>query len=249
MSPVPPADTVTRFDASRQDPAGLTIGVSYEPAPVDPALEEAIESRWTELLADNPDYFDGPILAYQRYDEATHTVHARVGSYRRLAVQSAEHNPVQTGVTILSVTGVLTVGESVLVARRTDDTRVYPEMWELAPSGGIDPPVLPSVRGVGLRSFDGELALSELRKEAEEELGLEIDTSGARILGLVEDPPPGHSMDLVIRVEIEPVSVMSLGSWEYDDVGFAPIYELSEFARAEPCIPPLHAAAESGLLL
>ncbi|MFG0306191.1 MAG: hypothetical protein ACF8Q5_08255 [Phycisphaerales bacterium JB040] len=248
---MPAEDTLIRFGPRAQDPAGLTISISNAPPTVDPALEAAIEARWAELLVEKPESFDGPILTYRGYHRDTHTVHACVDSYRRLGVQSAERNPVQTGVTILSVTGVLVVGDGVIVAKRSDLTRVYPEQWELAPSGGIPPPPprVPSGHGAERAGFGGELALAALRQEAGEELGVDLDTAGARILGLVADPPPGHSMDLVIRVEIEPVPVFALAAHEYLDVGTVAVRDLCEFVRAEPCIPPLVALAESGLLL
>ena len=69
----------------------------------------------------------------------------------------------------------------------------------------------------------------------------------ARIRGLAADPPPGHSMDLLIHVEIPPSDIMLLDAWEYNDVAWVPLDQLTDFAKAEPCIPPLVAVAESGL--
>ena len=173
-------------------------------------VDAEVEDRWRALCAQNPHLHDGPVLALHRYDHARGVGAVRVETYRRLCVQPE----VPTGVVQLSVTGLLCArvagargpaDRAVLLARRSDETRMYGSCWELAPSGGIDAPQARSnARWV---EFDGVHVYAQLMLEAHEELGLTLDGSSAaidaaRCLGIVHDPA-ASSADLVIAVDVD----------------------------------------------
>jgi len=215
----------------------VTVTIGPAPPEISPELADATERRWAELLAENPRHFDGPILAIERFDPATNTIHARRDGYKRLAVQPQ----VETGVRILSVTGFITALDErsrpcVLLAQRSNATRIYGGLWELAPSGGIDPP----------RSATGLLDLDHVRtqlaSELKEELGTEPDVSTAHPIALCVDGP-GHSVDVVVRVDtglpIDAPGVSIRDSWEYTGVHWLELTEAPAFARehADELIP------------
>ena len=60
----------------------------------------------------------------------------------------------------------------VLIARRSEQTRVHGGLWELAPSGGIDPPA-------SAPTLTLEYVRTQLATEMREELGLKVDEDKA----------------------------------------------------------------------
>ncbi len=216
--------------------APVRVLISAPPPADSPEICSDIERRWAELHTANPRCFDGPILAIERFDPATNTVHARRDGYKRLAVQPQ----VETGVRILSVTGVLTALDGrgracALLAQRSPQTRVFGGLWELAPSGGIDPP------GGATAMELGEIR-SQLGKELREELGLELDVSRARPIALCADEA-GRSVDIVLRLDtgsaIDALDIGADRAWEYTGVRWIELGKASAFARehADELIP------------
>lgn len=198
----------------------LTIEISDAPVDIAPEIAQATERRWAQLLEDNPRHFDGPILAIDSFDPDTNTIRARREGYKRLAVQPE----VDTGVRLLSVTGFITALDErhqpcVLIARRSDQTRVHGGLWELAPSGGIDPPANTST--LTLEHIRTQLAI-----EMREEIGLELDVTDAQPIALAVDEP-GHSVDIVMRVDTNaPIPSMLAcidRTWEYTALQWVPL--------------------------
>ena len=136
-----------------------------------------------------------------------------------------------TGVRILSVTGFITALDKagrpcVLLARRAPETRVHGGLWELAPSGGIDPPANTS-------SLTLDHVRAQLATEMREELGLKLDASKAHPIALaVEDA--GFSVDIVMRLETN-APIESLGvntdSWEYTGARWIRLDGAPQFAN------------------
>lgn len=204
----------------------LTIEISDAPSEIPPDIADATERRWAQLLEANPRHFDGPILAIESFDPDTNTIHARREGYKRLAVQPEA----PTGVRLLSVTGFITALDEhlqpcVLIARRSEQTRVHGGLWELAPSGGIDPPA-------SAPTLTLEYVRTQLATEMREELGLELDTSSAHSIALVVEDA-GFSVDIVMRLHTN-APIESLGintdSWEYTDARWIPLDEAPRFA-------------------
>jgi 8-oxo-dGTP pyrophosphatase MutT (NUDIX family) len=217
----------------------ITIVISPAPTDIPPALADATERRWAELLADNPRLHDGSILAIERFDPATNTIRARRDGYKRLAVQPQA----PTDVRLLSVTGMITALDErerpcVLLGRRSTQTRLHGGLWELAPAGGIDAPK-PGVSTIG-----ADAVRAQLQTELREELGLDLDVSLARPIALVVEGP-GCSVDIVMRLDTGvPITALDMNtdSWEYTGARWVAIEQASEFAsrHAAELIPSTH---------
>lgn len=195
-------------------------------------LRWRVDELWREMCARNPRLYDGPLLAVTGFDGARNRVECARSTFRWLAVRQS----VETGTTILSVTGVLTgrdgSGEPhVLLARRSAQTRIYHGMWEFAPSGGVPPP-----REGAERVEVGEV-LEALASEGEEELGVDLRAhlGEAAIPALTVDEL-AHSVDLVVRVDlprpIEPRRGVCAGErWEYSDAAWVRLRDVPGFVR------------------
>lgn len=226
------------------DPASISVEIAHDPVP---AATPAVVERWDAMRAAKPRLFNGPVLSYTGYRSGVVT--ARRDSYQRLAVQ--EHQPaiVTPPVMQLSVTGIVTAlddrGERhVLVGRRSHATRIYGGMWELGPSGGIDPPPRSH------RSLDGLDVFRQLVAEMREEAGLPADPDPGPIVAITIDPI-ATSADLVMRIDlVRPVDEIiahtersSDHGWEYETTRWIACAEFRGFVDAMPCIPPTVALA------
>jgi hypothetical protein len=196
-------------------------------------LDRAVEARWRAMCAENPRLFDGPILALESIDMEGATIHCRRDHYRFLAVQPA----VPTGIEQLSVTGVITTkgpggAEHVLLGRRGADTRIYGGLWELAPSGGIDPPA------PGASSLLWEDLVGQVQAELETETGLGARIHQAKLVCIARDASAG-SADLVVCATLAgSIDELPPGrtNWEYSEVLWLPISAAAAFAAREPMI-------------
>ena len=194
------------------------------PATQDPAVER----RWAEMLSANPRLFDGPVLALDQLDLGAGIARCRRESYKRLAV--GRETP--GGIEQLSVTGVLTRRDAggkdcVLLGRRGEQTGMYGGMWELAPSGGLDPPVS------AVLSWDE--IVEQLQAELADETGLREPITGPRLVCAVRDAV-ARSADLVIGGVLEGVSGVHSGNWEYPESAWMPVSEVRAFCEREPVI-------------
>lgn len=211
-----------------------------------PGPSRETESEWAELVAANPRYFDAPILASRRFDAKSLTLHASIDRYRHLACAAHPER-----LHILSVTGILLAtdglaAEHVLLARRSDATRVYGSMWELGPSGGLDPPPTREQLSTGA-IFDGRDAWRQLVLEIEEEVSLPISPDPGRIVGLVTDAI-ARSTDIVFSVPIarsleDLMQAQGETNWEYTESRWVAVSDIAEFDRAlgDEIIPPTRA--------
>ncbi len=208
----------------------------------------AVEAAWAKLLAANPRYFDGPILSvlhlpheHDAVDTGSphNEILVRRDRFSRLAVQPA----VNTGVRILSVTGILfstdkSGREFVLLGKRDHSTRIYGGMWELGPSGGLqDPPI-------AVTSLDHEAIFANLADEIEEEVGLKLHKGEA--VCLTRDHK-AMSDDIVFMCDAGPLEVAAseahAANWEYEEVLWLPTDSLAPFDadQASNIIPPTRA--------
>jgi hypothetical protein len=183
---------------------------------------------WEKLSAANPRLFDGPILASLNIDAGSGEILARRDSYARLAVQPE----VMTGVRLLSVTAVC-LGkdaggrEHVYLGKRGDNVRIYPRMWEVGPSGGLDEPPQ------ALDELDEEAVFSHLADEAMEEAGLFLPHG--RCVAICRDHA-ASSDDIVFVCEFsEEIRPHEQGTttgerqdhWEYSRGAWVPVDALS----------------------
>ena len=158
-------------------PCDNRLQIKVDPATCPPIDSDAVAARWATLCAANPRYHDGAILAVSAIDAEPNepvTITCRHDWYRRLAVQPQ----VRTGVRLLGVTAVLLSHDdagvpSVLLARRGNSVRVYPNQWELGPSGGVNVPPA----NIAL------LSRADLARAALDEIEEEIGPQAAALLG------------------------------------------------------------------
>lgn len=210
------------------------------------SIETGIDEAWDRIRAANPRAFNGPILAYTASNPAHNLVRCAREEYKRLAVTPE----IETGVIHLGVTGVLGARDEagvphVLLGLRSHATRIFGGMWELGPSGGVDPP--PIDQG----TMDADDVWRVLINEIREEVGLPVDPDPSPPLGLLHDPE-GRSCELVVRVTLRrPVEELialidrenRTSRWEYDAVRWVALADLPAFVRREPVIPTTIALA------
>lgn len=196
-----------------------------------------VEDVWDHLCAEKPRLFDGPILAFLSEDKGL--IRARRDTYKRLVVQSESKSLIQPPVMQLSVTGVLVARDAqgrpnVFFGKRSEDTRIYGSLWELGPSGGLDPPK-PDVR-----ALDEFAVIRQLQVECRDEVGITGVFTSHDVLGLIDDPI-AMSTDIVVRLDLQRKVhelIASTSNWEYAETRWVPADELLEFGKAERTIPP-----------
>ena len=221
----------------------VTIDVRSEPLPVDAEHTERVDRAWRAMCADNPRYFDGRILSFESYDPAAGRAAARDVAYRYHAARGT----VDSGVVFFGITGLIRVGGLYLLGKRGGSVHDYPGRWEFAPCGGIDPP--PEGRAASLTPED---IARELRREAREELGLDLSATQPRPIALVHDDPAG-STDLMMLIEpgTRPDAGPGAGpnwdpNWEYSQTRWLTLGQIRDLDRSAEggVIPTTLAMAE-----
>lgn len=195
--------------------------------------------EWERRRAENPALFDGPILSVVSIDHDAAEVLARRDTYRRLVVQPR----VPTGVRLLAVTGLFIAHDDdrhphILFGKRAASTRVYPDMWEIGPSGGV---------GVPPANIDlllPEHLTAHLADEAAEEVGL--DLAHAVPVAVLRDDL-ARSDDIVLRADLGRLADVAprttCASWEYTSVRWIARRDIPAFLHSERdrVIPPTRA--------
>jgi 8-oxo-dGTP pyrophosphatase MutT (NUDIX family) len=176
----------------------------------------------------NPRLFDGPVLSVREIIPDIGVVRCTLDSYKRLVAQPE----VETGVRMLSVTGVLMATDSagrkrVLLGRRSHKTRMYGGMWQNCPAGGVDPLE-------GATRIDDDGLVAELLREVAEESGLQPAAGlRARPIAVIFDET-ARSHDLIVPLDMGPVSSLATTrGWEYDELKWLDIGCIAEFEQAE----------------
>lgn len=163
-----------------------------------------VDERWNRLCEANPRYFDGAmlqVLGVSRNGHGGVQVHVQECSYRFYAVQKATGSDagLDCGVRPLGVKAVVTVGDRVLVGRRSRQVAFYPGMWEFVPGGSVEPGREPS---------------QEILRELREEAGLAA--SGPAVAVALLFDPHAFTWEIVHRVRVDDGGAVQLG-WEYDE--------------------------------
>ncbi len=213
--------------------APLTVRIDRAPLTRSPGALRAMDEAWRGLVASNPRYFDGPILSYESRDGAA--ARARLESFRAHACRDAL--PPDERPRYFGITGVLcaaspdapTDGQPrYMLARRGEGVHNYPGMWEFGPCGGIDPPA------TGDHLTPDDLA-AELRREAHEELGLDLGGAPMTHLALVHDTPQVGSTDLMVLVRLPRIPpAAGASNWEVAGVRWRTLDELAAWADERP---------------
>jgi len=216
--------------------ATTSASIRVDPAlPASPEVAARIARTWDELRAANDRFYDGPILRSISLDAQHGELLCRRDTFRSLAVSPR----LGLGVRQLGVSGLITARDRaglqhVLLGRRAADTRIYPGLWEVAPSGGVKPP---PANTSTLSLHDLAIALAE---EADEELGMTLDPRAAQLIAFLRDEV-ACSDDAILRFDLDapinpraqacPLSAEAAGRWEYIDSAWIALPDLPTFAR------------------
>lgn len=214
-----------------------------EQAPGSPTmLDPRAALRWSELCSANPRLHDGPIWSVRQFDPSRAIVAVTPDSYSRYAVRPS----IGEGVSMLAVRGVMVAHDSegaahVLMGLRSPQTRVYGDLWEVIPGGGM-----PGDESGGPPPGAAAL-IDHLRQEAREEAGIELSAEECRIEGVCDDHYAG-GFDVLIDVRLsrtleEVVAGMGQRDWEHRQVRWMPVREISAFdaSEASKISPPTRA--------
>ncbi len=230
MNPVLEANV----DGSWARPASPTLTIKIEPRPAPLHEAQAAARLWNAMRRENPRLFDGHILSVCEIvpsSGAIRSVVVRPGSYAALAVQNPQiAGHVETGTDQLSVTAVVLARdesgrERVLLGRRGAGTRIYPSMWELGPSGGIDPPP------PGAREVTREVIESQVHAEIREEIDGAFRVRIESVPAMTYDPV-ARSYDLVAICRADSdARRLGASNWEYEDAAWVPVADVQRFDR------------------
>lgn len=219
--------------------ASVHVEVARDGVPEAATPDSPVGREWARLRAANPRLFDGTLLSVRGFDVTSRQILAKRERYQRLAVQPVA----QTGVRLLAVTALLIQGDGadarVLLGRRGDHVRMYPGMWEIGPSGGVDSPPL---------SVD-RLDVDHLRSHLADEIAEELGPGAFDVLGAAVDSahPVALTRDHAARSDDVCFVVRADGrlnthdpNWEYSDVRWLTLKDAAAFNTSQPeaIIPP-----------
>ncbi len=188
---------------------------------LDPETQRRIDHAWAGLCAQNPRYFNSPMLSFESASAKNASIVASVRPYMHHAVRDS----IDLGISLLAVTAVLFVEDRVLVGKRSAHSHRYAGLWELGPSGGIDVP--------GDRDqLDHQAVLQEAIREVHEEAGFIPKLLRDDIVAMIHDHEVG-STDLVVVMEIESPESLSI-NWEYTDTRWLTLDGLNAWCDERP---------------
>jgi len=224
----PTHDAIEGVEVLRASPA-LSVRISREPPPREAEPGTPAHTEWERLRGEMPRLYNGPVLSVVSLegDAEVGEIVVRRDTFQRLIVQPS----VRTGVRILAVTGVLTARSAdgrahVFLGRRSPQTRIYGDLWELGPSGGVTAP--PGATSITTRDLAGHL-----EDEISEETGLHSGGQGVPFAILRDHI--ARSDDVALRVDLgalEPILGASRpANWEYTHTQWVPIEEIAAFER------------------
>lgn len=121
----------------------------------------------------------------------------------------------------VSLSGLTVIGDNLIIAKRADWVAEYPEFYELAPSGGVQPPE------------EGEAV--DLKQQLLGELNDEICigakmVKGVKFFALVHDLK-ADSLEICAEIKVKPYAILS-SSPEYQQVMSLPKSEIESFVNA-----------------
>ncbi len=193
------------------------------PPAEDPSLIPQIESHWRSMLAASPRLHDGRIVRVLACEPPT--LRVAFDTYKRFAVGAV----VPTGVLALGISGVVTRRrndrDEILLGRRSPQTRIYGDLCETAPRGGVD--ASPTAT---------ELTLSDIIRQFHEELHEEtgiVATATPRPIAVVLDEF-ARTYDVILRVEVPADTEAAPREWEYTQTAWKTLPEARETDTLSP---------------
>lgn len=198
------------------------ISIDRTPSPsLAPEEQRLIDDAWAKLCAENPRYFNSPMLSFESASSHNANIRACVRPYMHHAVRDT----IDVGISLLAVTAVVMLDDRVLIGKRSTQSHRYGGLWELGPSGGIDVPD----RG---DTIDRNGLLAESLREVEEEAGFVPEVVRHDVVALIHDHLVG-STDLAVVLEIKAPQSLRI-NWEYDDTRWLNLGELASWCDQRP---------------
>lgn len=185
---------------------------------------------WEEARRHIPRLYNGPVLSVTSIDVQRGIIHCRRDTYQRLIVQPR----INTGTRQLSITVVLTAPgpdgrPHILLGRRSAETRMYGNLWELGPSGGVEPPET--------AELSHEQLTAEALREVAEETHLDVQTARTEAIGITYDPL-ARSYDIILRLMLETLPAVQPRGWEYTRIAWFPLHTIRQYVPTSQLIPP-----------
>jgi len=182
--------------------------------PLDAALAPRIESHWRTMLAASPRLHDGRIVRVLACEPPT--LRVAFDTYKRFAVGAA----VPTGVLALGISGVVTRRrddrDEILLGRRSPQTRIYGDLWETAPRGGVD--ASPTATSLTLADI-----ARQFHEELHEETGIVATSTPTPIAVVLDDF--ARTYDVVLRIEVPADTEAAPREWEYTQTAWKTLAE------------------------
>lgn len=163
------------------------------------SVMEQVDRRWAALCATNPRLHDGRlchVLGVHRNGYGGAVIHLMDCAYRFHAVQD---NSLDLGVRHLGVKAITTCNGRILLGRRSSSVRTYPNKWEPAPSGVVEPGIEPA---------------ESIRRELAEETGL-TPAAEPTPVAVIHDPN-ARSWEIIYRLQVTNADLNPLTD-EYSD--------------------------------
>jgi 8-oxo-dGTP pyrophosphatase MutT (NUDIX family) len=172
---------------------------------------EVVDRAWAGLVEMNPRFFDGPllhVLGTSRNGHGGVTIHVAESSYRYYAVQRGlgQVQAIDCGLRPLGVKGISIVAgdgpQRYLMAKRSASVAYYPNAWEFAPGGVVEP---------------GEEPSATLLRELAEETAFAAASNPSAIALLYD--PEAFSWEVIFRLEVAPRGDEgdAAHAWEHTD--------------------------------
>lgn len=206
-------------------PLTMTCVLNREGWVIDARLQEVVDSLWKDELKSGKELFDGEVFFLNRIGDS---LEGSFLSYRYvLAVGLRPELREQFPGKPLGINGITRLEEQVLFAKRSQKMALYGGLWELAPSGTVDP----------LSQLNGKVDLVHtITNEFREELGLNPSII-RRIhpIGFYLDQEAGtYELCLELRLNAKPEIRLSS---EYSEYRWVHREELSDLTRPGDCVP------------
>ena len=212
----------------------MRVQLSCASVPLSVAVEREVEAVWSgELKRRGSSLYNGKILSVDQV--LGDLVSCSLTEYRRLAVQRLRPEMFcDLNVRALAVSGMLFCKDGLVIGLRSSRNTQDQGLWELVPSGGIDP----DSRGVTdawsavceePKAFVSVDYLAQLKDELREEVGIDWSHIGSyETICLVEDLVE-HVIDIVIRLNAPNLTISDIqnthsrsGSAEYSRLTVLP---------------------------
>ncbi len=219
-----------------QPPRRILLGPPAGPLPEE--IELRVEEIWQEANRGPGVLYNGPLVSVT--DVSPDRLVVRPSEYRHLVAARRDRRLRSAlGVRPLAISGLVRVGDAVVIGRRGDHVSYEPGVWELVPSGGIEPG----------DARDGEIDPRDrlLAELAEEAFVSSEAVVGAEPFLLVQDTRDDlFDLALEVVLDIDPAELLdrferaseaSDRVWEYSRLEVVPVAGLVDWTEGRRILP------------